>query len=398
MSPYLFLFTAEVLGYLIRQSTDIKGLKVYDKEIRISQYADDTIIFLKPNEDNLITCLNKLNEFKNMSGLQMNLGKSNAIRLGTFEATLVKNINLNWPTTSFQYLGITIPVKYSQEGIIDLNYQSKVEEINKLISVWSLRNLTLYGKVTIIKNLLIPKIVYLLTILPNPQNNFFVEFQRTLFRFLWNGKQDRIKRSLLYNEYNDGGIKMLHIHSFCMAQKLVWIQRYFDKENDGKWKIFFKKKISSFGGNRIFEWNFSEKDVPVMGSYFWSDILKAWSGYRYFNPVKFKDVLNEPLWFNSHIRKKDGNLLYYKKWLNAGVVYVKDILNANYSFKSYDDITCRYGSLSFIEYLSLLTAFPRVWNDLLNGEIFEEEDSNPLQYLNVLLMKKKVSKFGYNNL
>ena len=35
---------------------------------------------------------------------------------------------------------------------------------------------------------------------------------------------------------------------------------------------------------------------------FWTDVLLAWSFYSYYNPVKFKEILSQPLWFNSLIR------------------------------------------------------------------------------------------------
>ena len=34
---------------------------------------------------------------------------------------------------------------------------------------------------------------------------------------------------------------------------------------------------------------------------FWNDILIAWSHYKYYNPVKFKDIISQPLCLNSHI-------------------------------------------------------------------------------------------------
>lgn len=46
ISPYLFLLCAEILGKMIRQDRDIKGIIINNKEFKISQYADDTQIFL----------------------------------------------------------------------------------------------------------------------------------------------------------------------------------------------------------------------------------------------------------------------------------------------------------------------------------------------------------------
>lgn len=45
MSPYIFILCAEVVGEMIRKENNIKGIKIYDKEYKLSQYADDTRIF-----------------------------------------------------------------------------------------------------------------------------------------------------------------------------------------------------------------------------------------------------------------------------------------------------------------------------------------------------------------
>jgi len=42
LSPYLFILAAEVLTNAIRNDNNIKGISVNNKEIKISQYADDT--------------------------------------------------------------------------------------------------------------------------------------------------------------------------------------------------------------------------------------------------------------------------------------------------------------------------------------------------------------------
>ena len=43
-SPYLFLICAEVLGQMLRKNINIKDIVIYNKEMKISQHADDTQI------------------------------------------------------------------------------------------------------------------------------------------------------------------------------------------------------------------------------------------------------------------------------------------------------------------------------------------------------------------
>ena len=46
LSPYLFILTAEVLAKAGRKNENIRGINVNDKEIKLSQYADNTTLIL----------------------------------------------------------------------------------------------------------------------------------------------------------------------------------------------------------------------------------------------------------------------------------------------------------------------------------------------------------------
>ena len=110
LSPYIFLIGAEILGSLIRQCNEIKGIEFGDKEIRLSQYADDTIIYLSATEKNLEKCCSILTRFGNISGLKINIEKSNVIRLDNCQKIICKEKTLKWVTDSFLYLGVKVPV------------------------------------------------------------------------------------------------------------------------------------------------------------------------------------------------------------------------------------------------------------------------------------------------
>ena len=84
ISPYLFLLCAEILGIAIRQSKDIKGFCYKRKEIKLSQFADDTQIILEGIEKSVHNTVNLLNNFTKISGLKVNYNKSELAPLGRF--------------------------------------------------------------------------------------------------------------------------------------------------------------------------------------------------------------------------------------------------------------------------------------------------------------------------
>lgn len=70
LSPYLFILYAEFLSTLIGKNKTIKGFFVQDTEFKVSQFADDTSIFLdgSPQSFNTSSALGELDRFAKISG------------------------------------------------------------------------------------------------------------------------------------------------------------------------------------------------------------------------------------------------------------------------------------------------------------------------------------------
>ena len=69
----LFVLAVELMGETFRTHPGINGIKVGGKEHRISQFADDTTLFMSFNEENLRICMDILNSFYLISGLKINV-------------------------------------------------------------------------------------------------------------------------------------------------------------------------------------------------------------------------------------------------------------------------------------------------------------------------------------
>ena len=71
--------------------------------------------------------------------------------------------------------------------------------------MWSYRDLTYIGKVTVIKTLALPILVQCLTVLPNPQDSILNDIEKIFYKFLWNGKKERSRDPLLSMNMKKGG-------------------------------------------------------------------------------------------------------------------------------------------------------------------------------------------------
>ena len=109
---------------------------------------------------------------------------------------------------------------------------------------------------------------------------------------------------------------MPHIYSINNAIKIAWVKRYLDQTNKSKWKFFLSKILQKVGGSNFFNWNLSHKDFDFLANIdqFWRDVLLSWSFYKYYNPVKFKDIISQPLWFNSLIRV-DNKIIFKRNFV-----------------------------------------------------------------------------------
>ena len=75
-----------------------------------------------------------------------------------------------------------------------LFFSEKIEWVKNILNSWSVRRLTLLGKITIIKALAVSQIVHVLTSLPTHQGAL-KEINTLLYDFLWESKGDKIKRT-----------------------------------------------------------------------------------------------------------------------------------------------------------------------------------------------------------
>ena len=69
-SPYLYLICAEIMSLLIRANKDIKGINLTPEEkALLSQFADDTALFLDGSRKSSEESVHCLNLFSSISGL-----------------------------------------------------------------------------------------------------------------------------------------------------------------------------------------------------------------------------------------------------------------------------------------------------------------------------------------
>ena len=99
-----------------------------------------------------------------------------------------------------------------------MNYANKIVQIKHSIKIWRRRFLSPLGKITVIKSLLLPKVIHLLTALPNPDTETLNIISGIFYDFLWYGRA-KIKQSVVVKQYLEGGLNMINLIAFNQALK-----------------------------------------------------------------------------------------------------------------------------------------------------------------------------------
>ena len=378
LSALLFIIVAEVLAAKINQSPNIQGIRVPRhvndpecKDIRIIQYADDTTIFTN-SIDFVKNIMKEVELFGVNAGPKINWSKSKFMKLNISEKTVE---GLKFTENPIKCLGIYVG-KNIQE-IENLNWEGRSEKIRGILDSWRMRNLSLYGKVTVIKHLIISQMVYTATAVPVPSKIIKI-VNKLIFTFLWNSKKERVKRSICQLPEKQGGLGMFNLESKCQSLRLSWIKRYFTGE-ESAWKILFSYWTNKIGKLPIcLRYNCNKNDMYNLCKKkklpnFYVDLFCSWSHLKYQNVDKVKNIENQIVWYNSNIKYKN-QMLYMPYWVNKGILKVTHVLEDGVwkEIEAICNIFCQRKLLSSFELLKLKSAFPKLWLDKLRNTNREE--------------------------
>ena len=207
---------------------------------------------------------------------------------------------------------------------------------------WKRRNLTIFGRILILKSLALSKFVYNFNVLI-PPDHVVKELKKLMFKFIWNGTE-RIKRSVLIGSLEQGGLKMIDIECFIMSLQAAWVTRLL-REDECK-NIFINYYAGKLGLSvkYLFLSNITN-DKHANASF-----LTIPDFYRHviysFNQVKIMknisrmntyDLLTQMLWHNRLFCFKDITLSY-RHWMKSGFIFVYDMLDCNGNVKGCDEI------------------------------------------------------------
>ena len=365
LSPILFILVGQTLTDRCVQNEQIKGITVDNVEVLMSLFADDTDSFLK-DAVGIAELLNELKLFGAVSGCLCNKDKTNCIPLGaaknksnTVVTELLGEGNL---VNTFSALGIRFD-NVNLGNVVTYNYQDKMDKAKEWVARWSRRYLTLYGKVTVVKTLLVSQFVYLIIPLLTPPKETMNKIQADMYKFIWSGKPDKIKRGVTTNTKAHGGIDMIDFKEFFTALKVKLVGVLISDQYNPTWKhIVLGQLIDENIEISI------ENNLVKPGCKFTSDLLAHYDGFLNKAEQAGSCIRNRCAWKSKFITDI-GRPLFNQHLVDYGITYVSDFLcedqNKEYYVPSFAEFkTVIMGGMGIINssmYLKLKMGIKRAY-------------------------------------
>ena len=280
-------------------------------------------------------------------------------------------------------------------GYESLTAIALVNSMKHCLCSWKKWNLSLIGKIAVLKIFAFPKIVYPMTVLQNPDKAYIKSIQSIFYDFLWDSKPDKIARNLIIQDYPDGGLKMVDIESYMHGLKATWEKRL--KFSNSVISKLYEKQLKNLGGDLIFKSNISVNNLQnIVPSQFLNDIIKAWALCR---PNDTIPVSKQVLWNHSDICKSNGKPFYFDNWYQKGIQFLEHIYDFRskrfYDFKFFSSLYDIPNS-DFLKYHSLKSCISRTIK--IQMELEEIVYTPPSYFFERINQNTKLCRYVYQTL
>ena len=350
-----------------------------------------------------------IEEFGKVSGMYLNISKCEGLWVGnkSHKQKNCKSCNIKWPQDPIRCLGIFIG--HDEKQCFQLNWRKKIDDMERVLDSWNKRNLTYFGKIQVIKSLAISKIIYAATMTCTPSPGIIKKINTLLFKFLW-GSTDKIKRNVLINEIENGGLNMIDIESQFNAIKAAWVPRILKCKTQNWCNIpiyYLQKYGDDFNLLKSNLINIKSSPYLLTLPLFYQQVILSYCNSNIIDQQIFRStIFDQPLFGNRYFTfnfKNSCQTIYFSNWIKSGVKTLKDILIENGKI----NIEFLYRKINntqnIISEISRLQKCLAPYNDIIRNNIPNDNTvtDTPLYNINDQVVDNILSKksiFFYENI
>jgi exonuclease III len=229
LSCAIFIICIDPLLRNLNNNKLIKAIKIGRSNIgfKAAAYADDVSVICKGDQESIQQVFMEYEKLTKRSGLELNVDKTEILMLNSMNEKLVqiKYMNEIFKITTVNKLkicGLYFCSNMNEE--YDCNVKEKITKLSNKIRAWSHRHLTMEGKTLIVKTFGLSQMIYNMQSYKIEQEEI-INVERIIFKFLWSNSNlqngvDRIKRSIMKNDYSKGGMCVTDVDCLNRSLKL----------------------------------------------------------------------------------------------------------------------------------------------------------------------------------
>jgi len=229
LSPMLFILVMDVLNSLFVKAGEEGLLQPLSQRIsgqRLSLYADDVALFIRPIEDELEVTKEILNAFGMASGLRTNLHKSSIIPIRCDDVSL-EPVRDTLPCTVAEFPCTYLGLPLSNKKLRKADLMPWIEKVADKLPGWKAVLMNRAGRITMVRFVLSAIPIYLLIAINVPK--WFINAIDKIRRgFLWKGKEqanggcclvawEKVSRPLDF-----GGLGIINLEVMAWALQARW--------------------------------------------------------------------------------------------------------------------------------------------------------------------------------
>ena len=150
-----------------------------------------------------------------------------------------------------------------------------------------------------------------------------------VFDFIWKGK-DKVKRSALIRDIEDGGLKAPHLNSILETQRVLCCEKLANDQQSG-WKTIFLHYLKPVGGKLVLGCDFDLKKLPIKLPVFHEEWLKFFAKCSAVNNVNIQDLngkgLSKVILWNNKFICIGHKSVYFRNFAEKGILRVGDLIS-----------------------------------------------------------------------
>jgi hypothetical protein len=228
LSCALFVLAVEPLLRQIERDPEIDATPIVrinnvDLKVKTIAYADDITCIIR-NVEGIQKIIDTYSNFSDYSGIKLNVSKTEILVVGKRD-DLVRRFVVKYRGSELilhDQDQVTIcGICFSNDKNLAhrKNVDDKIIKMERQLNIWRQRNLTLEGKILIVKTFGLSQLTY------SMQSTYFTNddlkhIDNLIFRFLWNAKErmvHKIKKNILMANKSEGGLQAPNIEANYMA-------------------------------------------------------------------------------------------------------------------------------------------------------------------------------------